>query len=93
MSLLGFIVLLIIAALAGALGQALAGYSFGGLLGSILVGFIGAYLGMWLAGQLNLPELLTLNIEGQPFPVMWSIIGAALLSLFFGLRTRRRAYY
>ena len=38
MTLLGFIVLLIIAAIAGALGQAISGYSLGGFLVSIVVG-------------------------------------------------------
>ncbi len=48
MTLLGFIILLIIAAIAGSLGQALAGYSLGGCLVSSVVGFIGAFVGLWL---------------------------------------------
>ena len=90
MSLLGFIALLVIAAIAGAIGQALAGYSLGGCLVSILVGFIGAYLGMWLAGALGLPELLTINIDGEPFPVVWSIIGSAILTAIIALLFRPR---
>jgi uncharacterized membrane protein YeaQ/YmgE (transglycosylase-associated protein family) len=90
MSILGFVVLLIIAAVAGAVGQALAGYSLGGCIISILVGFIGAYIGMWLANQLGLPELLTINIDGQPFPVVWAIIGSAILTAIIGLLTRPR---
>jgi uncharacterized membrane protein YeaQ/YmgE (transglycosylase-associated protein family) len=92
MTLLGFIVLLVIAAIAGTIGQALAGYSMGGCLVSILIGFIGAYLGMFLANSLGLPELFTINIDGQPFPLVWSIIGSTILALIFGLLTRRRAY-
>jgi uncharacterized membrane protein YeaQ/YmgE (transglycosylase-associated protein family) len=92
MTLTGFIVLLVIAAIAGSLGQALAGYSMGGCLVSILIGFIGAYLGMWLSQQLGLPELFTITIDGQPFPVIWSIVGSAILALLFGLLTRRRVY-
>lgn len=92
MSLMGFIVLLIIAAIAGSLGQALAGYSMGGCLVSIIIGFVGAWLGLWLARTLGLPEIFTINVDGQPFPVVWSIVGSALLALIFGLLTRRRAY-
>ncbi|RPJ52457.1 MAG: hypothetical protein EHM21_00055 [Chloroflexi bacterium] len=93
MTLVGFLVLLIIAAVAGALGQAIAGYSVGGCLGSILIGFLGAWLGVWLAGQLGLPTFFTLVVDGQPFPVVWAVIGATLLSLVFGLLLggRRRA--
>jgi uncharacterized membrane protein YeaQ/YmgE (transglycosylase-associated protein family) len=90
MSLIGLLILLIIAAIAGSIGQALAGYSLGGCLVSIVVGFIGAFLGMWLAQSLNLPELFTINVEGQPFPLVWSIIGSAILTLIIGLLTRRR---
>lgn len=90
MTLLGFIVLLAIAAIAGALGQAIAGYSVGGFLVSILVGFIGAFLGLWIAQQLGLPEWFTIQIQGESFPVVWSIIGSALLSALLGLLLRRR---
>lgn len=85
MSLLGFVVLLIIAAIAGALGQAIAGYSLGGFLVSIVVGLIGALLGWWLAGLLGLPELFVINVDGQPFPLVWAIIGSALFALIAGL--------
>jgi uncharacterized membrane protein YeaQ/YmgE (transglycosylase-associated protein family) len=90
MTLLGFITLLIIAAIAGSLGQAIAGYSAGGCLISAVVGFIGAFLGLWLSRQLGLPEMFTLTIDGEPFPVLWSIIGSALFTAVLGLLGRRR---
>lgn len=90
MTILDFVLLLIIAAIAGSLGQALAGYSLGGCLVSAVVGFIGAFVGAWLARQLGLPELLAISIGGETFPVIWSVIGSALLSLAIGLLTRRR---
>jgi len=82
----------LIAGIVGGLGQAISGYSFGGCLMSIVVGFIGAYVGIWLAGQLGLPEIFTINIEGESFPVVWGVIGSAILSLLLGLLTRRRVY-
>ncbi len=90
MTLLGFIVLLIIAAIAGALGQAISGYSLGGFLVSIVVGLIGALIGWWLAGALGLPELFVVNVDGQAFPVVWAIVGSALFALIVGLLSRRR---
>jgi len=89
MTITGILVLLLIAGVVGGLGQALSGYSFGGCLVSILVGFIGAYVGIWLARQLGLPEIFTITVEGEPFPVVWGIIGSAVLSLLLGLLTRR----
>jgi uncharacterized membrane protein YeaQ/YmgE (transglycosylase-associated protein family) len=90
MTLLGLLVLVIIAAITGSLGQALAGYSLGGCLVSAVVGFIGAYLGMWIARRFGLPDILVVKIDGQPFPVVWSIIGSAIFSAVVGLLTRRR---
>lgn len=90
MTLLGFFILLVIAALAGSLGQAIAGVSLGGCLVSILVGFVGAYIGMWIANQFGLPELLMINIQGESFPLLWSIIGSAVFTAILGLILRRR---
>lgn len=90
MTWIGLLVLLLVAAVAGAIGQSIAGYSLGGCLVSAAVGLIGALIGGWVAGALGLPELLTLSIGGWPFPVIWSIIGATLFSLVIGLLTRGR---
>jgi uncharacterized membrane protein YeaQ/YmgE (transglycosylase-associated protein family) len=90
MSLLGFLLLLLIAAICGALGQAIAGYSLGGLLISIVVGLVGAFLGVWLANQFGLPDIFSIQIDGETFPIVWSIIGSALLAIVVGLLTRPR---
>ena len=88
MSLVGLLILLLVAAVAGVIAQALGGFNRGGLLAAIGVGFIGAYIGTWLAQTFALPPILVVTIDGQPFPLVWAIIGgtlfAALLSLFFG---------
>ena len=84
------IVLLIIAGICGSLGQAISGYSRGGCLVSIALGFIGALLGMWLAAKLNLPELFSIRIGTTNFPIVWSIIGSALFVAVISLLTRRR---
>lgn len=88
MTLIEFLILLLIAAVCGAAGQALAGYSLGGLLMSIVVGFIGAFLGVWLARQFGLPEWIAIEVGGRSFPIVWSIIGSAVLALLVGLLTR-----
>jgi len=93
MSLLGVLVLLAIAAVCGAIGQALVGYSVGGCLVSLIVGFIGALLGSWMARQLSLPDLFVVTVDGQPFPIVWAIIGSAVTVLIISLLTgRNRAW-
>ncbi|MGJ3246793.1 MAG: GlsB/YeaQ/YmgE family stress response membrane protein [Elainellaceae cyanobacterium] len=89
---LELLLLLIIAALCGGVGQSLAGYSTGGCLASIVVGIIGAYLGVWLAREFGLPTFLAVNIGGQSFPIIWSIIGSAIFAFalsFFNRASRR----
>ena len=92
MTIIDFLILLVVAAICGAIGQAIVGYSAGGCLVSAVVGFIGAFVGRWFAGQLGLPELLTINIGGQPFPVLWSIIGSVILVAILALLRRSRAF-
>ena len=91
MTLFQLFVLLLVAGVCGSLAQSLVGYSHGGCLASIALGFIGALLGTWLAGALGLAELLPVQIGGRPFPIIWSIIGAALFVAILGLfRSRTR---
>jgi uncharacterized membrane protein YeaQ/YmgE (transglycosylase-associated protein family) len=85
-----FLLLLLIAGICGSLAQSLVGYSHGGCLVSIVLGFIGALLGNWLAGLLKLPELFQITIGDQQFPIIWSIIGASLFVALLSLVTRRR---
>ena len=89
MTLIDLLILLVVAGVCGALGQAISGFSRGGCLVSIALGFIGALLGVWLSRQLGLPELLLVPIGGKSFPVVWSIIGAALFVAVISLLTRR----
>ena len=90
--LIQFLLLLLIAGLCGALGQAISGYSHGGCLVSIALGFIGALLGSWIAGRLGLPELLAIPAGGMNFPIIWSIIGAAIFVAIINLVSRRRTW-
>jgi uncharacterized membrane protein YeaQ/YmgE (transglycosylase-associated protein family) len=84
------LLLLLIAGICGAIGQAITGYSHGGCLVSIALGFIGALLGTWLAGKLGLPELIALPVGTVHFPIVWSIIGAALFVAVINLISRPR---
>jgi len=88
MSILEFILLLVIAAICGSVAQSLVGFSRGGCLVSIALGFIGALLGTWLARLTGLPEVLAISIGETSFPIVWSIIGAALFSAVLALLTR-----
>ena len=65
MTLTQFLILLLVAGICGSIGQAIAGYSRGGCLVSIALGFIGALLGTYLAHALGLPELFAIQSEPE----------------------------
>ncbi|OLE51185.1 MAG: hypothetical protein AUG51_24420 [Acidobacteria bacterium 13_1_20CM_3_53_8] len=90
MTLIDLLLLLLVAGVCGSLGQAISGYSRGGCLVAIALGFIGALIGMWLARVLGLPELFVFPIGGTRFPIIWSIIGSALFVAVISLISRSR---
>ncbi len=85
----GLLVLIVIAAVCGAIGRAIAGGVRGGLIVSTALGFIGTLVGPWIARQLKLGEPFLLQIGGQSFPILWSIIGAAVFVAIIHLISRR----
>jgi uncharacterized membrane protein YeaQ/YmgE (transglycosylase-associated protein family) len=79
MTWLDILLYLLIAAIAGGIGRAIAGGTRGGCVVSIALGFIGSMLGSWLARELKLPEVLVIRLgDGPPFPFLWAVVGATL---------------
>ncbi len=89
MTLVGFLVLLLVAGICGSIGRSIAGYSHTGCLGSVALGFIGALLGTWIARKMHLPMVIEWRIGGESFPVLWSIAGSAIFVGVLSLFSRR----
>ncbi len=81
---LEWLVMLMVAGVCGAIGQLIGGFSRGGCLVSIALGFIGALLGAWLSRALVLPELVPMQIGNTQFPIVWSIAGSAIFVAVLG---------
>jgi uncharacterized membrane protein YeaQ/YmgE (transglycosylase-associated protein family) len=73
-----FIVLLIVAGICGFLASQIMGAKRLNLVVLIVLGFVGAFVGRWLAGMFHLPLLWEVSIGGHPFPVIWALIGSML---------------
>jgi uncharacterized membrane protein YeaQ/YmgE (transglycosylase-associated protein family) len=91
MTITELVILLIVAGVCGSIGRAIGGYSHGGCLVSIALGFIGAMLGWWLAKKLHLPEPIPVKIGEVSFPVVWSIVASAIFVAIIGFISRRRS--
>ncbi len=76
MTLIEILLLLLIAAICGSLGQVLVGYSTGGLLASIVVGVIGVLLGL-LARTLASGSLVNLTSQYSMLST-WEVVRSRL---------------
>jgi len=91
MTVVDLLLLLLIGAICGAIAEMIVGFSPGGFLASVAIGFLGALIGTWLAGQLRLPSVLAVTIGGYTIEILWAILGAIVLLLIISLF--RRSYY
>lgn len=94
MTLVDFLLLLFVAAVIGAIGQAIAGFSTPGCLMSAVIGFIGAIIGHWMQKQFGLPAFIApIKVAGQSFNPVWSVLGAAVFVLILRLVLGRRSRF
>jgi len=87
MSLLDIIIQLIIAGITGSIARSLSGFSRGGCIISIVVGFVGAMIGSWLSRELQLPDPFVLQIGESSYNILWTIIGAVIFTAILSLIT------
>jgi uncharacterized membrane protein YeaQ/YmgE (transglycosylase-associated protein family) len=92
MTVLELIVYLVIAGVCGAIARAVAGGTGRGFILSVLLGFLGALVGTWIAHVFHLPLFFTVVIENHPFPIVWSILGGIVLVGIAHALTRPRGY-
>ena len=78
---------LIIAGIAGSIARSLSGFSRGGCIISIVVGFVGAMIGSWLSREMQLPDPFILHIRGNSYNLLWTIIGAVIFTAIISLIT------
>jgi uncharacterized membrane protein YeaQ/YmgE (transglycosylase-associated protein family) len=91
MTIVELLLLILVGAICGAIAEMLVGYSPGGFLASVVIGFLGALLGTWLAPQIGLPSVFAVNIGGYTIEILWAILGAIILLLVLSMF--RRSYY
>ena len=78
---------LLIAGIAGSIARSLSGFSRGGCIISIIVGFVGAMIGSWMSRELQFPDPFVLHIGGSSYNILWTIIGAVIFTAVLSLIT------
>ena len=89
MDLIQVLILLILVGICAAIAEWIIGFSPGGLLVTVIVGVVGAYLGGWLRNllpfELPLFSLFTVEVGSVTFNMLWSVIGSILLLLLLNV--------
>ena len=75
---------LIVGLVAGVLASLVMGGSGYGLIGDIIIGIIGAFIGTWLWGALHLPVIANFWVSA----IVISTVGACVLIFIIGLFRR-----
>lgn len=79
---MGFVQLLLLLLIAGVCGFAasqLMGAKRLNVVFMIVLGFVGAFVGQWIAGYFGLPMIMPLELGGRAFPLVWAVIGSVVV--------------
>ncbi len=87
MTILELVIFLVVGALCAGVAQSLLGIH-AGFLGSVVIGWLGAFVGTWVARKTGLPELYVLRIGDMAIPIIWTIVGSFVLVAIVGLFRR-----
>ncbi len=84
--------MLLVAVIFGTIAQLTSGYSKGGWIVNLAIGFLGALAGVVVSRLLNAPVIYDLTIGGNRFPVIYCVIGAVffLAGISFLVKPGRR---
>ena len=70
--------------LLGVVAQQILGTRYGAVV-SVILGLVGAVLGRQLAVWFHFPAIFSVNIGGSRFEVVWSLLGALLVTFGAGI--------
>jgi uncharacterized membrane protein YeaQ/YmgE (transglycosylase-associated protein family) len=74
-----FVMIALVAVVCGTLAQITSAYSKGGWIVNLGVAFAGALTGVFLSRLLNAPSIYDVRFREVDFPIIYSIVGAALM--------------
>jgi uncharacterized membrane protein YeaQ/YmgE (transglycosylase-associated protein family) len=92
MDLIDLLLTILVAIVCGTIAQLTSGYSRGGWLVNLGLGFLGALAGVVLSRMLEAPAIYDLKLGATSFPILYSVIGSVffLAAIGFFIRPGRR---
>ena len=76
MNLIDLSLMALVGIICGTIAQLTSGYSKGGWIVNLVIGFFGALAGVEISRWLNAPVVYDLKVSTVTFPLIYSIIGA-----------------
>jgi uncharacterized membrane protein YeaQ/YmgE (transglycosylase-associated protein family) len=76
MNSIDLMLIVLVSVIFGSIGQLTSGYSKGGWIVNLALGFLGALAGVVVSRTLKAPVIYDLKINNVTFPLMYSVIGA-----------------
>lgn len=92
MSLVDLLLIFLVAIICGTVAQLTSGYSRGGWIVNLGIGFLGALAGAIVARSFVVPKIYDVKIGAVDFPIMYAIIGSVffLAAIGFFIKPGRR---
>ena len=87
MTILDLVIFLAVGAVCAGIAESLLGVG-AGCIGSIVIGWLGGFVGTWVARETGLPELFVLRVGGTAVPIVWTIVGSFALLAIVGVFRR-----
>jgi uncharacterized membrane protein YeaQ/YmgE (transglycosylase-associated protein family) len=92
MSLNDLLPMIPVAVICGTIARWAVGSSKGGLIINIIIGFVGALVGVVVSRSLNAPVIYDVVVNRRNFPVAYSVVGAVILLAGFGIIINPRKF-
>ncbi len=92
MNSIDFLLTGLVAIICGTVAQFSSGYSRGGWIVNLGLGYLGALAGVIISRTLNAPLIYNLNVQSTKYPVIYAIIGSVFFvaAIGFILKPGRR---
>jgi uncharacterized membrane protein YeaQ/YmgE (transglycosylase-associated protein family) len=84
------LLLAVVAIICGSIAQLTSGYSRGGLIVNLGLGFCGAFVGVYLARYFNAPKIINVKFGTSDFPVIYSLVGSVFSVALVGFLVKPR---